>query len=651
MQTAQFRVETELYNGWFPSLWNYTDYTGLAKQIDTDIQFNTFARNCSLAQCHFLTTWSTTYDLDLIDDWTYQYHFYNLMQFHNTILYRYYYVASNEWGVATVSTLCFLSIMEHPFPQTATLALYSTIDGLGEDTNQFQYYMGDSEEISCVDFHTYYGNWSKLYSSNLSAQFIDNYLQFNTTNNGLKTTFEDMAVIDTLDYNVLLFECQVFNPMWVVAIFNPSLHMSDNYYYQFNASNVGNWYSVIIPFFNFTNYWSYSTDLGELGFWISSGRINIANIRVAHYYDMHGNTITYSNQTITVTNGYYQAFNYDNKYQYGTFPNTRILDSVFWTMQTNKAAIPPYPFTFSYFEMNLSDIFADFLAFTFVGEASIPTSGSTGNISIFNWVSGLYDLLWSGIANTIVTRYKVLANAMDYVNATGFCKVKGFSGYGFSGGAWQSNFACDYFSITTVTLPINVTYYTADSYRLISPINAANPDALVFNQPTETLAILDFFNNTIWRGEITYAGWSPNVYIPIGLPMTTLYCINYENYSVVVDVQRGLGVYLQLVVPPNSMIPVRIFSTSYLVTIRNLEMILLNITSVSCNHSKTVTVIIGKPQSFDIPPAFDPFLVYLLIIVAIIAIIAIIPVNFWQFSRFRKKTEKMGLKFEGVEYG
>jgi hypothetical protein len=143
---VRFYCNNESYFGFTPEIWTYLDYTGIPKAINTDIQFATFARNCSSVQCHFLTAWGTTHDVNLISDWTYQYHFYNFEAFHCDVLYRYYYIASNEWGVATVSPLCFLSSMEHPFPQTAALALYSTIDFLGEDTSQFQYFMGDSEE-------------------------------------------------------------------------------------------------------------------------------------------------------------------------------------------------------------------------------------------------------------------------------------------------------------------------------------------------------------------------------------------------------------------------------------------------------------------------------------------------------------------------
>jgi hypothetical protein len=757
------RISREWYYGWFPSLYNYTDYTGLPKQIDTNVQFSTFARNCSLVQCHFLTTWGTTYDLDLASDWTYQFHYFGITQLHNVILYRYYYVASNEWGIATTSPLCFLSIMEHPFPQIASLNLYSTIDGLGLDTNLLQYYFGDSEEISCVDFNTYYGAWSKLYASNLSAQFIDNYLQFNTTNNGLKTTFKDMATIDTLDYNVLLFECQVFNPMWLVAIFNPSLHMNDNYYYQFNTSNVGNWYNVIIPFFNFTNYWSYSTDLGEIGFWISSGRINIANIRVAHYYDASAighhytkfanssntfNTVSqpavYYNTTYYSTNAYVHAFNYTDLIIEQTHEATHILDDVYWKIITTSGNNKTY--SFNYLEFNVSSIPLTANITFYLQACAGGSKELLGNISIYNFVTNQYVSLWQISSADTEMHYAIKTNANQYINATHFIKVQCYSGYDYGPGIENtSTFSCDFFSITTsytlesfyiinrtvifpfttsnivdyvyltltvwyssagfdlycfrfdshtwhsmadwYPIPCNYTnllifpvdynnslfmmrfilnsstpatlsycasiryitweysyYYTANPYRLVSPANAADPANLIFTQQIETLAILDFFNNTVWRGEVDYGEWAPNVFVKVGLPITSLYLINYANYSIVVDVQRGLGVYIQVVVPPNSMISVRIFSTSYLVTIRNLNMILLNITSVSCNRSKTVTVTYGKLQSFAIPAAIDLFLIYLLIgiVLAGLAVNAILTLrNRFKLPKFKQREEKV----------
>jgi hypothetical protein len=599
----RFNLTIERYDGWFPSLWNGTDYTGIPKQIDTNIQFASFAKNCSLVQCHFLTTWGTSYDLNLASDWSYQFRYFGITQMHNTILYRYYYVASNEWGVATVSSLCFLSSMEHPFPQTATLALYSTIDFLGEDTNQFQYYMGNSEEVSLVDFNSYYGSWSKLYATNLSAYFIDNYIQFNCTNNGLKTTFESMQTIDTLDYNALLFECEVSNPLWLVAIFNPSLHMTDNYYYHFNISQINQWFSVIIPFFNFTNYWSYSSLLGELGFWISAGTIKIANIRAAHYYDAHFfiqplSFVRFANKTDIITSNQIIAF----------------------------------PFIYTSSPLIVSE-----------GVTSVSLTLTIYNSSPFNLF--LYDFnshMWFPIVNVhpFPANYSSLLILPACYNDSMFLLQ---------------------FTVTSVLTYIasvcyhafenyNRTYYIANPYRLVNPQNLQNPDALVFYQFTETLAILDYANNTIWRGFVTYGGWAPTVQISIGIPITTLYCINYANYSIVVDVQRGLGVYIQVIVPPSSMIPVRVFSTCYQVTIRNLEMLLLNITSISCNHSRSVVIPYGKPLTFEIPPPFNPILLYVLIGLAIIGVGALLVQNFLQRRKSQKQTkqEKAQARIEKV---
>jgi hypothetical protein len=142
----------------------------------------------------------------------------------------------------------------------------------------------------------------------------------------------------------------------------------------------------------------------------------------------------------------------------------------------------------------------------------------------------------------------------------------------------------------------NCTSYSADDYRLISEGNRQNPNNLVFEQWYETLAIVDFFGNVLYRKLTLYSNFTD-----IGLPIFTLTVVNNHNYTIYSQIERGLGVYLVYVVPPESSISARIFATNYRVEIRNLELQLLNVTSVSSNSSKQVVVTVGERQDINAP--------------------------------------------------
>lgn len=134
----------------------------------------------------------------------------------------------------------------------------------------------------------------------------------------------------------------------------------------------------------------------------------------------------------------------------------------------------------------------------------------------------------------------------------------------------------------------------AEIYRLISIENRQNPNNLIFTGPTKTLAILDYFNNTLYRKELDYAS-----FIDVALPFCTLTFHNFYDEFLEINITRGLGTTITLVLPPQSSISIRVYSTSYQVHVRNEELQTLLYTEFSPQSSKQQTFTLGNRQSVD----------------------------------------------------
>lgn len=202
--------------------------------------------------------------------------------------YAYFgYISLGFWGIV-FNTGFYTFIVDYiEYPKDSYLSLFSSLDGFPLESKEYKVYLGESEEYSLVDFREYYGNWSKIYgSSNVTMGFIDDYIRFEAINNGLKTYFEDMLGVNTFVFNTLLFEMKIENPLILTLIYNPNV-IEKTYYLTLNESYVNTWYSVIIPIFNFTTYKDvYNNYLYQLGFYLNSGSMSIANIRLGKYYDV-----------------------------------------------------------------------------------------------------------------------------------------------------------------------------------------------------------------------------------------------------------------------------------------------------------------------------------------------------------------------------
>ncbi|MHA1425543.1 MAG: hypothetical protein ACTSQI_06105 [Candidatus Helarchaeota archaeon] len=829
---------------------------------------------------------------------------------------RYFYYAVfhvDFWGLQFITDVGYFDVYETGFPASSYLSVYSTLDGLPLDSKDFRIYLGEDEEHALVNFVDYFGNWSKLFATNLTAGLVDNYLWFETTNNGLKTSFEGGDIVNTLVYNTLLLEVKVENPLWLNVMYNPAIY-EKGYYLYFNSSQVGYWYSVVLPIFNFTVYKDVTGDLlYELGFWISTGTVNIANIRLAKRYDVmmyegwdnytltHNLTNNYSdyspewsnssfyledtnfnrsgflgsnilitnNQTLGLnltgnfvanwtftedtdyadpegwaildkdnggdsnldirvlpalgehnkvvglrddTTGYYARMyescnwsvesGYINFWVHSTANNKEasftlgesdagkfwlcggqgftvgawksyfsgswnhiLLDSsseiipyiankwhhitvffdctvdysniwidgtqAFWNSEGGLC--PDFLFSsaaaaFDWIQFNTGsadssyELSVDAIDYSWVpgyfpirnlnntfyscgsyvspvydlGNASyylyqalnfsqeLPqktdlsleyrTSGDNltfsdwililGNTSIYQfndkffqfranltswgnctyspilfWVNLTYEkhtLQYSIDANEAIELFHnesvwiidsettLTCNLTIYNESLFDLYLFNFTNDGFEQIASQnytnaeisqdfynsSHFLIKFAASSTYAFNLNFTlalnqstdelwnysHYTANDYRLISPENRQNPGNLVFEQWYETLAIVDYFGNVLYRRLHLYSNFTD-----VGLSIFTLTVINNHNYTVLSRIERGLGVYLVYVVPPESAISTRIFATNYRVEIRNLELQLINVTSVSSNSSKQVVIAVGKRQDIDAP--------------------------------------------------
>jgi len=890
----------EEYAGYYPKLANWGIISG-EKKVDENVNFFCEAYNESGMKIfyEYADTGQTNDDVMTLA-WQDVNLYVASKTFKREGIYYYYYLAYNEWGLSRNTDKYYLFVSENPYPRSAYLSLYSTVDGLPLESKDYKIYLGVDEEKSLVDFIDYFGNWSQLYASNqVNATFIDNYIRFSARTNGLKTSFEDGEIIDTLIYNVLLFEIKVENPLWLALVYNPQI-LEKTYYIYFNSSQVGTWYNVIIPFFNFTIVKDVTHDLMQaVGFYVDSGAVNLANIRVAHYYDAncYNQTLNYTDffkesKTVAPEHDYIfendsvfeTNFNYTNHFEsenctiennetlklsltgdyiaeysftddtngahpanwsvtdtgtkvevqedykghhkvlycednsasyywelwqdysaqnHGTVEfwvliedstkycrllvltadsgspnyavflqidggNLETVDSSPWTETTvcaieNNAwyhirvdfetsadgylGIPQYKHRIyvnqvykgeynnyaekvgvyrtvmsSYSYTNTPSLYYDAIDYSWadgyftnrnlnntyypegyyisksydLGNAdyyyyqnltfsrslgpdtnftlqyrtsannetwSEWSSALTSNITInaykdryfqfranlTSWGNYTYtpQLLWVSLTYKCEWHYYIVNETKVFnfnynfscwiieksiYNVTLNLTASQYSAlylYNYSAATWENvtrsnltNYVIntDYYNLTQFRLQIyanftsdysffysfslkrdyyelwNLTNYSSNSYRLISDENRQNPNELIFDSRTLTLAILDYFDNVLYRRLLN---WSE--FVDAGLPIATLIIQNNYNYSILVEVERGLGVTLQIVVPPESAYSIRVFVTNYQLKIRNLEMQLLNMTSISFNQSKNVVVQIGERQAFEIP--------------------------------------------------
>jgi hypothetical protein len=152
----------------------------------------------------------------------------------------------------------------------------------------------------------------------------------------------------------------------------------------------------------------------------------------------------------------------------------------------------------------------------------------------------------------------------------------------------------------------NGTAYIPNSYRLCSVENRQNPDNLVFNNPIETICIQDFFGNTLYYADVAYTP-----FLDIGLPISVFTFYNWEDYTIIVRVYRGLGTYIEIAIPPHSAISLEIFCTNYRVWVANQHMQTLQISYVSPNHTGNVIIPWGTNQTLTFPNFWEQLLQFL----------------------------------------
>lgn len=145
----------------------------------------------------------------------------------------------------------------------------------------------------------------------------------------------------------------------------------------------------------------------------------------------------------------------------------------------------------------------------------------------------------------------------------------------------------------------NGTGYAADPYRLCSLANRQNPDNLVFNTQLETICIEDFFDNTLLYADVNYTP-----YLDLGLPITTMTFYNWENFSILIRIYRGLGTYLEVAVPPQSSISEEVFDTHYRLWVANQHLQQLQISYVSPNHTANYIFEVGTKQNVTVGQDF-----------------------------------------------
>jgi len=268
------------YDGYLPAIVS-PEIPAYAKiGTTTSFQFETVNTTRATTVMEFYESGlSREYGMD--QDWVSESTYYLLERFNVTGSYLVQFRSYNEWGNYS-SHLGVLLVGD--YPKDSYLSLFSSLDGFPLDSKDFKIYLGDDDEASLVNFRDYHGNWATFYASTVQVSLIDDFLQFQATANGLKSKFENDIAYNTQYYTTLLFNFKIFNASRVIVVYNPDLYEKD-YQLDFDASQLGIWYQVEIPFHFFTQYQNITSDnLYQIGFLVQDALVQISNIRVARYY-------------------------------------------------------------------------------------------------------------------------------------------------------------------------------------------------------------------------------------------------------------------------------------------------------------------------------------------------------------------------------
>jgi hypothetical protein len=126
--------------------------------------------------------------------------------------------------------------------------------------------------------------------------------------------------------------------------------------------------------------------------------------------------------------------------------------------------------------------------------------------------------------------------------------------------------------------------YYENAYRLISLQNRQNPNMLQFPRARTTLCITDYFGVVLYRQEIEWSAFTD-----VGLPIFLLTVINQGLQPIIVRLERGYGVYLDFVIMPDTMVSIRALASNYRISIRDLEMNVIIVDTISANSCRLIT--------------------------------------------------------------
>jgi hypothetical protein len=437
----------EVYRGFRPKLENWTIQPSYLKQ-NSPITFETLVWNQTYIQANLGSEFGGSTTMNLFSDWIRPHLYYNITSFGVDCLYSYSITAMNEWSISITTPIYYFTVLYEPFPHSSYLSLFNALSGFPLASKDFKIYLGDPDTRELINFRTFTGSWAVLNHNNLvnasliingtleDQALVDNYIAIQAENNGLKSPFENGMTYNTTLWTMLQFQVKIFQPTWLVIIYNPVVWEKDFYLYL-GAQYVGYWLDVSIPIFNFTSYVDVTHQtLYELGFWIGNATLLLANIRLARWFT------------------------------------------------------------------------------------------------------------WNGTA------------------------------------------------------------YEPESYRLCSLANRQNPNQLIFDSPTETLCIQDYYNNTLWYGDVDYAP-----FVDIALPICDATFYNYGNTTIIVQIYRGLGNFLEIVVPPHSAVTVPVYCTNYRVHIVTMQQLV--IAYFSPNQTRTIIIPWGTEQNITFPNFWEQLLQFL----------------------------------------
>jgi hypothetical protein len=285
-----WQIGNESYFGYAPVIANWLIYDMAEKpELPLPFQMNSMSGTAWAVKFTFIQGGGSFSD-PLVAQWTYPNRYATSYTFVSEGLYYYQYIAVNNWGIATVTPTYLLNIISTAFPQETTLSIFNSISGVPMDLF-FKTYLGQPDTLKVFDFMQGWGgawNWLYLPVQN-RCRLIDNYLQITANGNGIiSPTFTPR---DTFIWDALQFQIKVFQPCHLVIVYNPQWWEKDFYLY-FSQAQVGYWYNVEIPFFNFSVYFDYSRDtLNQLAFWVSNATVQIANIRLTNHYTLLYNNV------------------------------------------------------------------------------------------------------------------------------------------------------------------------------------------------------------------------------------------------------------------------------------------------------------------------------------------------------------------------